>query len=366
MNRIWIRQIAAGLVCLFGTSALVAFAAIQATNVKTLAILCTPDPISALHSIAFQAVTYVPDSLFASEGIELTSLTADEPELIDASGYEVFLLPREEQEEIEPVPQNAKKVSALTIKGTASQLNWKNVYTKNPTSFSIDPSSLAARKKSWSFDKKGPEILIVHTHGSEAYNTHNGAWYLDTDSFRSLDITENIVSIGEELAKILTTAGYNVLHSTTMYDQPTYSTSYSSALKGINAYIKQYPSIRVVIDVHRDSMAATDGTRYKLISNDTDEPCAQMMLVMGTGESGLSFPNWRDNLSFAIRLQKAILEKYPTLMRPIAMTKHRYNEHATRASFILEVGTDGNTLTEAKKAIVRFGEILAEYLKEYR
>ena len=311
--------------------------------------------------------TYRPKTLFDAEDIRLLVQPKADPILSgDGAGEELYtLLAPTSESKSEEMPADGKKISPITVKGSSSQLLWKDVYIKNPTSFKIDPAVIAARKKAFTLTPDKPQILIIHTHGSESYNTHGGGWYLPSDSSRSLDNTQNMVAVGAVLAKTLTEAGYNVLHSTTLYDQPTYSTSYSSALKGINAYLKKYPSIQMVIDVHRDAMSATDGTKYKLISRQNGEDCAQMMLVMGTGESGLSFPNWKDNLSFAIRLQQAILEKYPTLMRPISITRHRYNEHATPASMILEVGTDGNLLSEACTAVRYFGSVLGEVLKDY-
>ena len=297
--------------------------------------------------------------------IVLNELTVDEAELPDTDDYGDYLLP-----EITPPPSltppaGGRQLTPLTVRGSSSQTHYGNLYIKNPTTAKIDAETVLKAPLKWSFDGSGPEILIVHTHGSESYNPHGGIWWLPSDSSRSLDITENIVAVGADLARILHDAGFSVLHSTTMYDQPTYSTSYSSALKGINAYLKQYPSIRVVIDIHRDAMS-NETTKYKLVSEINGEDCAQLMFVMGTGLSGLSFPNWRENLAFAAKVQSAVLDRYPTLMRPITITKHRYNEHTTLASVILEVGTDGNTLEEAKRSINYFGEVLVDVLAEMR
>lgn len=300
-----------------------------------------------------------------SGNIVLNELTVDEAELPDTEDYGEYLLPQITPPPSLTPPAGAKMLTPLTVRGQSSQTHYGNLYIKNPTTAKIDAKTVLNSKLKWSFDGSGPEILIVHTHGSESYNPHGGIWWLSSDSSRNLDIKENIVAVGADLARILHNAGFSVLHSTTMYDQPSYSSSYSSALKGINAYLKQYPSIRVVIDVHRDAMS-NDTTKYKLVSEINGESCAQLMFVMGTGISGLSFPNWRENLAFAAKIQTAVLDRYPTLMRPITITKHRYNQHTTLASVILEVGTDGNTLEEAKRSISYFGEVLVDVLAELK
>lgn len=297
--------------------------------------------------------------------IVLNELSIDEAELPDTEDYGDYLLPQITPPPTLTPPAGGRPLMPLTVRGSSSQVHYGNLYIKNPTTAKIDAETVLKTPLKWSFTGSGPEILIVHTHGSESYNPHGGIWWLPTDSSRSLDITENIVAVGADLARILHEAGFSVLHSTTMYDQPTYSTSYSSALKGINAYLKQYPSIRMVIDVHRDAMS-NETTKYKLVSEINGESCAQLMFVMGTGLSGLSFPNWRENLAFAAKIQAAVLDRYPTLMRPITITKHRYNEHTTRASVILEVGTDGNTLEEAKRSIRYFGEVLTDILTDMK
>ena len=88
-----------------------------------------------------------------------------------------------------------------------------------------------------------------------------------------------------------------------------------------------------------------------------------MMLVMSTGESGLPHPDWAENLKLAIKLQNAMSEKYPGIMRPVNLRKERFNMHATKGSLLVEVGTSANSLSEAKESIKLLGKELAEILK---
>ena len=50
---------------------------------------------------------------------------------------------------------------------------------------------------------EGPQILIVHTHGSEAYAQTDGDTYEPSDPYRTTDCTHNVVRVGEEMATVL-------------------------------------------------------------------------------------------------------------------------------------------------------------------
>lgn len=324
-----------------------------------------PDPLLAMLIPEETAPAAQTDpELFAAEGIVLDEMEQENPELTGGEDWGTFLLPSPTPAPFaEPRPAAAIDVAALTVKGTASQTHQGTVYIKNSTSAKIDAKTVLATDPGIKFAASGPRVLIIHSHGSESYNVHGGAWYLTGDTSRDLDVSRNVVRVGDELASILNDAGIPCIHSTTMYDQPTYSTSYSSALKGLKSYLAKYPSVRVVIDLHRDALGGGGAVKYKVVSRIGEETCAQLMFVMGTNVCGLSHPNWRKNLAFAARVQQAVLAKYPTLMRPITMSKNRYNQHVTPGSCILEVGTDGNTQEEALAAIRHFGPVLAEVLK---
>ena len=115
----------------------------------------------------------------------------------------------------------------------------------------------------------------------------------------------------------------------------------------------------MVLDLHRDSLEASDGTRYKLISGDGKS--SQIMFVVGS-DALLSHPDWESNLSFALHLEKKAMELYEDLARPVTISKNRYNEHVTPLSLIVECGTEANTLAEAKAAAVRLARVLDETL----
>ena len=130
--------------------------------------------------------------------------------------------------------------------------------------------------------------------------------------------------------------------------------------------MQKTPSIKVILDIHRDAMTTKEGVKYKTYATVNGQPSAQLMLVMSTGESGLPHPNWKENLKFAVKLQCQIANKYPGLMRPINLRKDRFNMHVTTGSMLVEVGTSANSLQEALTAIRPFSEELAALLKSVK
>ena len=88
------------------------------------------------------------------------------------------------------------------------------------------------------------------------------------------------------------------------------------------------------------------------------------MFVVGTNGAGLDHPNWRENMKFALKLQNKITSKYPRLMRGINLRKERFNGHTTNGSLIIEVGSSGNTLSEAIRGATLGAEEIAEFLND--
>ena len=209
-----------------------------------------------------------------------------------------------------------------------------------------------------------PQILILHTHGSEAYTPAPGTegivW---SGNCRTTDYRYNVVKVGDEMAEVLGAAGVSVLHDRTLYDYPNYTGAYDRALVSIRKYLEQYPSIRFILDVHRDAIEDGQGNQYKVVSEigGVGVP-AQMSLVMGSDGSGLEHPDWLENLKLAAAVQQDILERYPTLMRPVLLRNSRYNQHATTGSLLLEVGAAGNSPEEAALAGRLFAERFAAVL----
>lgn len=246
----------------------------------------------------------------------------------------------------EPIPTSGGMIIPTTIEG--------GLTIKNQTAYSVNMGQLIKDGTNIRLKPDTVQILIIHTHSSEAYTPAGIDTYEASDISRTEDTNYNVVRVGDELAEIFKAAGLNVLHDRGIYDYPSYTGSYTRSGQAVERYLAQNPDIKIVIDLHRDSLGE-NGIIYKTLA-EGDESCAsQVMLLVGTDESGLKHDNWRENLSLAMYLQKAVSGAHPTLMRPVMLVPQRYNQHLSAGSLILEVGSDGNTLQEALTAVRLFG-----------
>ena len=224
---------------------------------------------------------------------------------------------------------------------------------KNETQYWVDAADILSGGLALTLPASEPQILIIHTHGSEAYVQSGADRYSASDDGRTEDTQFNVVRIGDELTEILTEAGLNVIHDRGIYDYPSYTGSYTRAGEAIVQYLESCPGIRVVLDIHRDALGS-NGVVYKTMAEEEGTTASQIMLLVGTDESGLEHPDWRGNLAFALYLQNAANSAYPTLMRPVALVPQRYNQQLTPGSLIVEVGSSGNTLRQALSGARRF------------
>ena len=189
--------------------------------------------------------------------------------------------------------------------------------------------------------EQGPQVLIVHTHGSEAYSMPEGQGYVSTGSYRTAETDKNVVRVGDEIAAVLSAYGLSVLHDRTLHDDPAYNGAYSRSAASINSYREKYPSITYVLDVHRDAVQDSEGRQYKLITEE-DPRSAQVCFIMGVNHEG-----WEENLKLAAAVQRTLAADHPTLMRPISLLNANYNQNISPGSVLVEVGAAGNSLDEA-------------------
>ena len=199
-----------------------------------------------------------------------------------------------------------------------------------------------------------PQVLILHTHGSEAYTMPEGQEYISTGTFRTADGSVSVIRVGDEIAAALSQHGISVLHDRALYDDPEYNGAYYRAEDAIEAYLEKYPSISFILDVHRDALEDKAGHQYKVITRE-DPSCAQVSLVMGS-----SWEGWQENLKLAVAVQQHLTDQYPTLMRPVTVRNSDYNEYFTPGSLLVEVGAAGNSLDEALAAARLFAHGFAE------
>ena len=208
-----------------------------------------------------------------------------------------------------------------------------------------------------------PQVLIMHTHTTETYELAERTWCDPAFSARSTDLTLNMAAVGAEMAAQLNAAGICTLHDTTLHDYPSYNGSYARSNATVRSYLERYPTIRVVIDVHRDAIQRDDGTRIKPVAMIGGMKSAQVMIICGADQNG-NLPNFRQNLRFASRWQDKMESMFPGLTRPVLFDYRYYNQDLTTGSLLIEVGGHANTLEEAKYAGRMAGQALAALLTE--
>lgn len=193
-----------------------------------------------------------------------------------------------------------------------------------------------------------PTVLIVHTHTTESY-TRDGESYEESSAYRTLDEDYNMLSIGAEVKRVLEEGGIHVIQDRTLHDYPSYNGSYNHSRKSIREYLKEYPSISLVLDIHRDA-ADTGSGQLRTLAQVAGEDSAQLMLVMGTGTAGLKHENWEENLSLALKLQTVLERRSPGITRPTVLRGQRFNQDMSPGALLVEVGAAGNTHREALAA----------------
>ena len=234
---------------------------------------------------------------------------------------------------------------------------------RNSTAYQPDIAWLLTEGASLTLPKEGVQILIVHTHGSEAYTPDGVDQYEPSDTCRTEDKRYSVIRVGDVLAEKLESYGLTVTHDREIYDYPSYTGSYSRSGEAVSAHLAAHPETAIVIDLHRDALGTGDVV-YKTVAAVDGEKSSQLMLLVGTDDSGLEHPNWEENLKLALQMQKAVNARYPTLARPVSLVRERYNQHLTTGSLILEVGSSGNTLQEALSAVRLFADAVGPLLAE--
>ena len=208
-----------------------------------------------------------------------------------------------------------------------------------------------------------PQVLIYHTHTTEAYLLQEATSVPAGSESRSTDGTRSVVMVGNAIAAQLKAVGIGVVHDTTIHDSPAYNGSYNRSKQTMAKNLKQYPSIQVTLDIHRDSMTTSNGTRYKPTAVINGKKAAQVMILSGCDDDGtLGFPDWEYNLRLGVRVQKQLSDLYPGLARPLNFCPRQYNLNMTKGSLLVEVGTEVNTLDEAVYSGELFGAALAKTL----
>lgn len=279
-----------------------------------------------------------------------------------------FILPEISESEEEYHDPNEKKYQVIEKHIGIGGTKCENFYVKNTTGQDLDFNEYL--KKNPDIDIKNtdkPQVLIVHTHTSESYLSKDEGFFYESYYPRSLNNNKNVTQVGKAIVDTLIKNGINAIHSTVYHDSPSYNGSYSRAAQTIKKNLEEYPSIQVVIDIHRDSMGSKESGKIKPTFTYKDKKASQLMIISGCDpDNTMGFPNWRKNFTLALKLQKYCETMFPGITRPLNFSKVKYNENLTSGSLLIEVGSDVNTLQESIYTGSMLGEALSRLLNDLK
>lgn len=333
----------------------------------------------------FAAKTYLP-----SEGLTLPVFVSTTAEEVTETTTAKATTEKEETENtalklsFTDTPEDIKQVIAQREKsaskdkkdGTIYEKQYKNegvtdsfsaVKVKNVNKTDIDIASILKEKIDLSVSKDKPSVLIFHTHTTETYQILDRGFYETDFKTRTKDSGQNMLRVGKAICEEIEKLGYKVIHDTEIHDL-SYNGAYAHSRKKVEEYLKKYPTIQIVLDIHRDAIQQSDGTKIKPTATIQGKKAAQIMIISGCQEKGNpieNFPDWRYNLTFAVHLQNMLETLFQGITRPLYFCPRKYNMNLSHCSLLVEVGSDANTLEEAVYTGKCLGVAVGEIMKEY-
>ncbi|MDE6596011.1 MAG: stage II sporulation protein P [Oscillospiraceae bacterium] len=232
--------------------------------------------------------------------------------------------------------------------------------TSLPNSTLLEESRLAPDFK---IEKNGePQVLIMHTHATESYEPYERDFYDSSFNSRTTDPNMNMAAVGDAIAEQLEAAGIAVLHDTTMHDYPSYNDSYDRSRETVQNILAENPSIKIVLDIHRDAIERESGERIAPVAEIDGKNAAQVMIISGCDDGSMNMPNYLKNFRFASLLQQQLESDYQGLTRPILFDYRKYNQDLTTGSILIEVGGHANSVDQAVYSGELIGKSLAKAL----
>lgn len=230
-------------------------------------------------------------------------------------------------------------------------------------STSVNPDELNADNllnMDMTVDTSGEDykVLVYHTHGSETF----------ADS-RPGVIEDTVIGVGDELTRLLNEKGIKTYHDRGIYDtvDGVLDRSYAYTLSGnaVDSILAQYPSIEVVLDIHRDGVRED----LRLVRVVDGKPTAQIMFLNGVSRLNINGdidylynPNKIANLAFSLQMHLKGKALYGDLMRRIYIRGYSFNLEKMERASLVEVGAQTNTVEEAKNAMIPLSNIIYNVL----
>lgn len=218
----------------------------------------------------------------------------------------------------------------------------------NKTSAAYNPSL----KKT--LDASNVEVLIYHTH------THEGFAEAGSDTEQE---DFSVVGVGDVLVQELQEGyGISVVHDKTVHDTSPYDQSYYRSGPTVQSYLNQFPNLKFVIDLHRNSGPSKDRTTVEI----NGQSLARIMFV--TSKASPYYSEMMEAVNYMLATSEKL---FPGLLADgnnglglyeYNRGSNNFNQDLSPACILTEFGTDLNTAQEAKLSAKYLARLIAEYL----
>ena len=244
--------------------------------------------------------------------------------------------------EREALTSENEGANPVTMKGTlvgTAGIDDTEINNSNPEEV---PSNAQQFPMVESNQSKAPLVIIYHTSSD--------------GNFHVIKEKDTVREVGDVLMAELEKQGIPVIHDKTLHDNPSYNQSYSRSMETIQRLMKEYPTAKYIIDLHRDA-AAYGGNKAKTAMIN-GEVSAKYSLVVGMGN-----PNAAQLSQFANNIIAKSEEMYPGFGGKIIEKSYKYNEYVSDYAILLEIGNNENHINESKCTAKYFANVLTAVIK---
>lgn len=202
-------------------------------------------------------------------------------------------------------------------------------------------------------NKDKPYVFIYHTHATEAFLP------IKVDQCHIVDSKYNMLAIGEIISKILEEKGHKLIYNKTYHDSPSYNGSYTRSLNTLRKALEDEKNLKVIFDIHRDGIPENASYKSKAIAQSkikiNGNDVATFSLVIGPDS-----PNTEEVLKFAKYIKTVSDKMYPGLCKGIIVKPAgKFNQYVSNYYALIEVGSNFNTIDEAKESAKLIGQVLS-------
>ncbi|MGI6065127.1 MAG: stage II sporulation protein P [Bacillota bacterium] len=245
---------------------------------------------------------------------------------------------------------------ATFLESQLAHFNRAQPVSAEPEVFTIEEQDLPLPEKvetAPSLDRTKPLVAIYCTHNAECYVPSQGKEKLEGKN-------GGVYIAAEHLKETLETKYQTAaILSNTIHDYPDWAKSYTKSLVTLEQLKKEFPSVKVFIDIHRDALTPKKSTTCEV----NGKKAARILLIVGS-DTRLPHPNWKQNQQFANYVAKLAEEHYPGFVKGVRVQDGRYNQHVSPHCLLVEVGGTENTLEEAKLAVEMLADVISLVVKE--